>query len=84
MDTWEITADEVIRRAKARRALSITPALARSMRHQAGLTQREVGQVLGVSSVAVCRWEAGARLPRGDLARRYLDFLNRACRETAP
>ena len=75
----EATFDSMIARAKARRALRISPALARSLRQQADLTQREVGEVLDVSAVSVSRWESGSRVPRGDLAVRYLDLLRRAC-----
>ena len=67
-------------RARARRQLR-TPALARSMRLQAGLTLQEVGKALGVTGVAVRRWEIGDRTPRGDLAVEYLSFLRRACEE---
>jgi len=72
-------AEIVIARAKARRQLRSAPATARALRQQAGLTQAEVGEALGVSSVAVCRWERGERVPQGDLAVRYLALLQEAC-----
>ncbi|HEY9598477.1 MAG TPA: helix-turn-helix transcriptional regulator [Cyanophyceae cyanobacterium] len=32
------------------------------LREQAGLTQKELGNILGVSDQTVCNWETGARL----------------------
>lgn len=48
---------------------------ARSLRLSCGLTQTEVATQVGVSSVAVSRWEAGDRIPRGDAALRYARLL---------
>jgi DNA-binding transcriptional regulator YiaG len=47
----------------------------RSIRMAAGLSQVEVAELLGVTPSAVCRWEAGARMPHGDVAIRYLELL---------
>ena len=54
---------------------------ARDIRIQAGLSQADVGNQCGVTSVAISRWEAGDRVPRGEPALRYarlLDALSRA------
>ena len=72
------TAAQIITRAHARRTLQVAPALARDLRLRAGLSQNEVGAALGVSHAAVSRWESGKRLPRGDLAERFLLLLMQA------
>jgi DNA-binding transcriptional regulator YiaG len=54
---------------------------AREVRVACGLTQTEIAAQVGVSSVAVSRWEAGNRTPRGAAALRYarlLDALQKA------
>lgn len=72
------TTDQVIARARARRTVRVAPALARDLRLQAELTLSDVAGVLGVSHVAVSRWERGLRVPRGAMAERYLELLRRA------
>jgi len=44
---------------------------ARSIRLAARLTLTEIGNEVGVTASAVCRWERGERSPRGDAAREY-------------
>lgn len=70
--------DQVLAQARARRTLRTTPALARDLRQQAGLTQADVAAVLGVTRAAVSQWEAGKRVPRGDRAASYITLLRRA------
>jgi transcriptional regulator with XRE-family HTH domain len=41
------------------------------IRIEAGLSQSELARALGVSPGAVCRWEAGSRLPREREAVRF-------------
>ena len=48
---------------------------ARTLRVACGLTQTEIAAQIGVSSVAVSRWESGDRTPRGDAALRYARLL---------
>jgi transcriptional regulator with XRE-family HTH domain len=58
---------------------------ARSIREKAHLTQAEVARAVGVSPSAVAQWEGGRRVPSGDAASRYAEFLwdlDRATRET--
>lgn len=45
--------------------------LVRDIRIHAGLTQAEVAQSVGASRAAVYHWEAGLRMPRGEVALRY-------------
>ena len=71
--------ETILRRARARQQISDAPAIVRALRQRAKITQREVGEVLGVSSVAVSRWESGDRLPSGDLAAQLLELLHDAC-----
>jgi transcriptional regulator with XRE-family HTH domain len=47
----------------------------RTVRLAAGLAQRDIAEAIGVSPVAVSRWEAGDRRPRGEPALRYARLL---------
>ena len=42
----------------------------------AGLTQAEVADKLGVSTVAVCHWESGKTFPRVNRIHEVADVLN--------
>lgn len=53
------------------------PIEARQLRKTAGLTQRQVADVVGVAGATVCRWESGLRFPRGENAVQYLAALDR-------
>ena len=64
---------------RARHRLRATPATARVMRQEAGLSQQDVADVLSVTRAAVSRWERGSRLPSGPRAVDYIRFLKRAC-----
>lgn len=74
------TADLIVR-GRARQTLRDVPELARSLRKEAGLTLKEVGEALGVTHATVQRWETGQRIPRGEMAPAYLAFLRRAAGE---
>ncbi len=60
----------------ARRALPDTVER-RRLREGAGLSLGQIAWVLGVTRQAVARWEHGSATPRGDLAVRYRDLLER-------
>jgi DNA-binding XRE family transcriptional regulator len=60
--------------ARTRRDLP-SPAMRRAIREDAGVSQAMIGRDLGVSRQAVCRWEAGTRNPRGELAGAYARLL---------
>lgn len=47
------------------------------LRRRAGLTQRELAKLVGVRQHTISQWESGARVPRGDLADRYVLALFR-------
>lgn len=70
--------DEVL----ARRRLP-TPAMAREIRRAAGVSQARVARELGVTAVAVSRWENGRRTPRGSDLMGYLRILDKLRRATA-
>jgi transcriptional regulator with XRE-family HTH domain len=51
---------ELLERVRSRRSLPV-PAERRRIREQAGVSLRELAAVIGVSHVAITRWEAGAQ-----------------------
>jgi len=57
------------------------PHLARAIRVEAGPTQRQVADALGVNRVTVARWESGQRRPRGEMRARYAELLDELQRE---
>jgi len=59
----------------ARRRLPV-PAMRRAIRLDAGLTQADVAETMGVHRESVARWEAGARTPRGRTLVAYVDLLD--------
>jgi DNA-binding transcriptional regulator YiaG len=52
------------------------PSIARAIRHEAGVSQQQVADELGVNRVTVARWELGERAPRGELRLRYIALLD--------
>ncbi|MWJ18488.1 XRE family transcriptional regulator [Clavibacter michiganensis subsp. michiganensis] len=52
-----------------------TPALARAIRETAGVSQARIAEELGVTRMAVSRWERGTRRPRGPLLIAYAAVL---------
>jgi transcriptional regulator with XRE-family HTH domain len=66
-------AQEVL--AVARLRADLKSGRARAIREEANLTQPEVARGVGVSQSAIAQWEAGRRVPRGDAAVRYAQFL---------
>ncbi len=62
--------------AAFRRRRSLPEAvMAKSIRQQAGLTQQEIGEAIGVSGACISRWESGRRSPRGKSRDAYADLL---------
>ena len=51
------------------------PAGRRAARENAGIAVRELAEALGVSRQCVAQWEAGSRVPRGELLVRYVEAL---------
>lgn len=47
----------------------------RNLRLKRKLTQEELGSKLGVSRVAVCRWETGEAHPRAELLPKIAEIL---------
>jgi transcriptional regulator with XRE-family HTH domain len=52
------------------------PAIARAIRDEAGVSQQQVADELGVNRVSVARWELGERVPRGELRLAYIGLLD--------
>lgn len=48
----------------------------RKLRENAGLTQRELAQILGVKSSEISQYEKGKRTPRWNRFNKLLDFFN--------
>jgi DNA-binding XRE family transcriptional regulator len=69
--------DLTLLRAKraARRALP-SPPIRLALRADAGLTQQDLADALGVHRETVSRWERGARSPRGRLLIAYVELLD--------
>lgn len=74
--------DVVLAQARARR--DFDPFEARRIREVAGLSQAQIGQVVGVTNATVCRWESGERRPRGPAAQLYLAVLKRVAEAVDP
>jgi DNA-binding transcriptional regulator YiaG len=53
-----------------------SPAIARAIRHEAGVSQQQVADELGIHRVSVARWELGERAPRGELRLAYIALLD--------
>jgi DNA-binding XRE family transcriptional regulator len=51
------------------------PREARDVRRRAGVSQERLAAELGVCESTVYRWEAGERVPRGELRRSYARLL---------
>lgn len=61
--------------AKARRLAA--SGQGRTIRQAAGVTIRDIAEVIGVDVSTVSRWETGQRQPRGDNAAAYGAVLSR-------
>jgi transcriptional regulator with XRE-family HTH domain len=57
------------------------PDVRRLLRKNAGLTQHDIAEIVGVDRAAVTRWESGLRAPRGANALAYAGLLERLARE---
>jgi DNA-binding XRE family transcriptional regulator len=62
-------------RARGDDARLPSPARARLIRIEAGVTQQRLADELDVIRITVARWENGSREPRGELRRRYAALL---------
>ncbi len=52
-----------------------SPAMAKLIRQQAGVSQTRLAKELGVHYITVLRWENGSRVPRGETRARYAALL---------
>lgn len=60
-----------------------TPAVARMIREEAGVTQEALAAELGVHRVTLARWEAGTCAPRAAFRAQYARLLDELRRELA-
>ena len=51
------------------------PPVRRALRQATSTTQREMAEAIGVDPATVCRWETGARTPRGAHRLAYAQLL---------
>jgi DNA-binding transcriptional regulator YiaG len=72
----------VLAKSRAIRELP-PPHVCRRIRDRAGLSDRDVAAVLGVSHTAVWYWETGQRRPAGANLEGYVKFLNLLQQERA-
>jgi Helix-turn-helix domain len=59
------------------------PEMVFAIRRREGLTANELGALLGVYKLTIRAWEAGRRLPRGGVLKRFYDLAAR-CRIGMP
>ena len=50
------------------------PEMVSALRRRRGLTANELGNLLGVYKLTIRAWEAGRRLPRGRVLKRFYDL----------
>jgi DNA-binding transcriptional regulator YiaG len=80
MNTTDLTA--LLATARSRRSLPV-PRVRRMLRENAGLSQRDIAEVLAVTESAVSRWESGKRTPTGQRLGDYAVLLATLAREIA-
>lgn len=66
--------ERILERIRMRPALPPPPRRI-EIRKKAGLTQEDLGEVLGVSAMSIHYWETGKRLPKPEHAEAYLEVL---------
>jgi DNA-binding XRE family transcriptional regulator len=66
---------EAIAEARVADLVLPSPGVRKALRIGAGLTQERLAAPVGVSRVAISRYENGLREPRGELRRRYIEAL---------
>lgn len=71
---------KALREARLKRRLP-PPEARRVLRQRVGLAQAVIAREIGVTRVAVSRWESGQRTPRGRLLVRYVEILDRLAGE---
>ena len=66
---------EVLAAGAERRLVLPEPERRKAIRVAAGVTQREVASLIGVTKVTIHRYESGDREPRGERRVRYAEAL---------
>jgi len=72
---------ELLDLVRSRRQLPATGSERRQIREQAGVSLRQLAAAVGVSAMAVVRWENGAKPRNPDHLRAYADLLAELRRE---
>ena len=72
--------ETLVERSRSKRRLP-EPNLRRILRESARVSQEDLAQALGVNRSTICRWENGARSPRGSNLSAYLNLLDRLAAE---
>jgi DNA-binding XRE family transcriptional regulator len=81
MTTHNVALRAAMQVARLRRLPS--PEMRRALRHGAGLSAAQLGEIVGVPRQTICRWELGQRNPSGRHFDNYIEALD-ALREVAP
>jgi transcriptional regulator with XRE-family HTH domain len=72
-----MTSTQVMLRKAARHRGLPAPALRRAIRQDAGLSQQDIAEVVGVTRESVSRWETGNRRPVGGHLEAYAELLRK-------
>ncbi|MEU9397719.1 helix-turn-helix transcriptional regulator [Streptomyces sp. NPDC048324] len=66
-------------RLQPKSSYELPPVERRKLLRQAfGLSQRELGEQIGVSDASISTWESGKSTPRGEARKRYIAFCRAA------
>ena len=76
-----VNAKQTLKLVRARRLAATGEG--KTIREAAGLSLREVAATVDLSASALFRWENGERVPRGERAVAWAEFLDRLARRAS-